>query len=262
MPNQVKNVTSISNAIRSFNKPSLELPRKEAFINHYQGFRVEIANTVSKLMDAAHLAYKRYVQKSFVPISDVPFVFNEWDFSDESVCLVVYNEKDNCVATMTVVKDIQKLPSDITFHEEINAMRLKGKKICEFTRFVIDDVCKNSKEVLITIMEWAYLTASYHFKATDVIIEVNPRHKTFYMKKFCFTPLTVIKDCPLVNDAPAILLNLSMNLCKQKLVKIDHKVIYSEFRSLKTEPLYEMISFISKESRKITIQNKSKSLCK
>ncbi|PCJ60618.1 MAG: hypothetical protein COA79_08590 [Planctomycetota bacterium] len=256
MNNTVKNILSVSQAIKSFDRPSVVEPFKVQKINEYNGFRIEIANTVSKLLDASHLAYSCYLKKGFVLRSHFPFILNEWDISGDSVCLVAYDDDNICVGTMTLVPDDNQLPVDITFNSELNLLREKGHHLCEFTRFVIDKEFRNQSEILVALMDWAPLVAEFHFSSSDIIIEVNPRHQTFYSKKLLFEIETGVKNCSLVNNAPAVLLRLPIKTFHRFRGEYDSdssskRLLFHRYRSRDLNELRKMKRYLFKESRKI-----------
>lgn len=249
------NISSVSSAIAAYDKPAVIPVLKTTLPNEYDGFRIEIANTITKLMDAAHLAYEGYLKKGFVTKSEHPFVFNDWDFSGISICLVAYDNKNNCVGTMTVVPDFEKLPLDITFGDEINVLRQKNHAMCEASRFAIDDEFKNQKDILVALMEWSYLITNHYFHGTDIIIEVNPRHQNFYLKKFLFQTETGVKECPLVNNAPAVLLRLPIKTCEMHLTNNTAKrLIYNQFKTADKKKLEPINQYIKKECKKVKPQ--------
>ncbi|PCJ56025.1 MAG: hypothetical protein COA79_20140 [Planctomycetota bacterium] len=259
MKNKLTNISSISSAIRSFNLPSVVSSDESKKINEYDGFRIEIANTIPQLMDAANLAYRGYLKKGFVSKSELPFVFKEWDVSGISVCLVAYDDEHNCVGTMTIVPDFENLPVDVTFSDELNDLRSKGHNLCEFTRFIIDENFRNQKCLLTALMEWSPLVVEFYFHGTDIIVEVNPRHKGFYTKKLLFKTETGIKNCPLVNDAPAVLLRLSVNNFKEQRSNLPDdatckRLVYSAFISKDKSKLDNMIKYVLKHANKIQPQ--------
>lgn len=247
-------LSSISTAIVACDKPSfVSIQKNEP--NEYEGFRIEVANSTSKLMDAANLAYRGYLKKGFVSQSTSPFVFNEWDFSGISACLVAYDKYNNCVGTMTIVPDKEKLPMDIIFEKELTTLRQEGHKLCEFSRFIIDDEFKNQKELLTALMEWSYLIANFYFYTSDIIVEVNPRHQLFYTKKLLFVAQSNPKSCPLVNNAPAVLMRLPIQVCEEKIhMQKIKRLLYADFKSRNSDTFDQMKKYLTIECNNITPQ--------
>ena len=79
-------------------------------------------------------------------------------------------------------------------------------------------VCSNvgAKAVLAHLFSAAYLVGRILHEATDVLIEVNPRHASFYRRIFGFVLLRGEWICARVN-APAVLLHLDIANLDRKL---------------------------------------------
>lgn len=97
------------------------------------------------------------------------------------------------------------LASDSLYESEIDTFRASGAVVAEFTRLAVDSEF-GSKELLGALFHVAYLCAAVAGRATDMFIEVNPRHVPFYKRMLNFLPAGECKICPRV-DAPAVLLH-------------------------------------------------------
>ena len=83
-------------------------------------------------------------------------------------------------------------------------MRERGYRLCEFTRLAVDKTVA-SKPVLAGLFHTAYLYAAVIRDYTHAVIEVNPRHVTFYRRALGFEPIGPKRTNLRVN-APAVLL--------------------------------------------------------
>ena len=93
------------------------------------------------------------------------------------------------------------------YRAEIDAMRAKGQKICEFTRLAVD-ASTVSRPVLAGLFHTVYLFAR-NVRAFDfVVIEVNPRHVGYYRRSLGFDILGEAGRNLRVN-APAVLMGMS-----------------------------------------------------
>jgi hypothetical protein len=99
------------------------------------------------------------------------------------------------------------LASDDLYRDEIDRLRAQGHRITECTRLAVDTAIA-SKPVLASLFHTAYLYASVVRKYTYNVIEVNPRHASFYARALRFEPIGPIRMNRRVN-APAILLGVS-----------------------------------------------------
>ena len=85
-------------------------------------------------------------------------------------------------------------------------MREAGDRLCEFTRLAVDKTVA-SKPVLAGLFHTAYLYAAVIRGYTHAVIEVNPRHVTFYRRALDFEPVGGKRMNWRVN-APAVLLSV------------------------------------------------------
>lgn len=89
-------------------------------------------------------------------------------------------ENDQSIGTITVSFDgPQKLASDDSFADEVNALRAQGKKLCEFTKLAVDPTTA-TKRVLAALFHVAYIVAHRIRGFDTLLIEVNPRHVRYY----------------------------------------------------------------------------------
>ena len=100
------------------------------------------------------------------------------------------------------------LAADNLYKAEIDRYRDSGARVCELTRLAIDPE-HGSKEVLGALFHLTYIFGNVFGPATDVFIEVNPRHVVFYKRMLHFRQVGECKMCERVN-APAVLLHLNV----------------------------------------------------
>jgi hypothetical protein len=86
--------------------------------------------------------------------------------------------------------------------------------VSEFTRLAIESEF-GSKELLGALFHVGYLFAAELGGATDIFIEVNPRHVAFYRRMLNFAQAGECKNCPRV-DAPAVLLHLDVAYVREQ----------------------------------------------
>ena len=122
------------------------------------------------------------------------------------------------IGTLTVALDsAQGLLADDLFHSEINLLRGMSHRVCEITKLAFDPKL-SSKEVIASLFHLAYLYAHKVYGATDILIEVNPRHAGFYQRRLGFQQIGERRTCPRV-DAPAVLLRVALEYVEQQIAK-------------------------------------------
>lgn len=98
---------------------------------------------------------------------------------------------------------------DKLYEEEIKILRMRGRNICELSKLAIDPL-HSSKELLASLFNLAYIYGRIVHKASDFVIEVNPRHTGYYKRLLGFRQIGEMRTCQRVN-APAVLMHLELD---------------------------------------------------
>ena len=107
------------------------------------------------------------------------------------------------------------LSADHLYPEELDRLRQAGHRLCEFTRLAVDSKAA-SKPVLAGLFHTAFLYASRLHGFTHAVIEVNPRHVSFYQRSLGFEIIGEERLNKRVN-APAVLLEVPFTSIDQGL---------------------------------------------
>lgn len=97
---------------------------------------------------------------------------------------------------------------DDLYKPEVDALRSRGARLCEAIKLAVDRKAR-SKRVLASLFHIAVVYAYRVRQATDMVIEVNPRHVKYYENMFGFAQLGSERMNHRV-DAPAVLLGVSL----------------------------------------------------
>ena len=128
--------------------------------------------------------------------------------AQREVTLLAWSAAD-AVGTMTMgFNNGCGLLADQTYGEKLDAIRAKGRTVCEFTRFAVSSAA-DSKATISGLFDLSYVLGRKMLGVTDVVVEVNPRHVGFYRRAFGFQPISDVRTCERVN-APAVLLRLDV----------------------------------------------------
>jgi hypothetical protein len=123
------------------------------------------------------------------------------------------------------------LMSDDLFKMEVDALRSKGRRVCEFTKLAMQSSSK-SKRALASLFHVAYIYAHCIHNYEDLFIEVNPRHVGYYQRTLGFTVMGPQRFNRRVN-APAVLLRLNFAHAAAQIGKFgDPARVSSQDRSL------------------------------
>jgi hypothetical protein len=126
--------------------------------------------------------------------------------------------KNRTVGTLTVNLDGHEgLYAEQLYREEIRTLRRGGARLCEFTRLALDAE-DGGREALACLFHLGFIFAHRIYHASDLLIEVNPRHALFYRRKLGFSQVGEERICPRVN-APAVLLHKRLGILAEELMR-------------------------------------------
>jgi hypothetical protein len=174
-----------------------------------QEFKVRLATTEDRRKSASLLIEKMYGWRGY----EADALGKE----PNKVTLVAYQE-DRVVGTLTLGMDSPSgMVVDQLYKSEADKLRAQGRKICDVTKLAVDQDIK-SKNVLGALFHLSVIYGRNIHHATDFLIEVNPRHVSFYQRMIGFVPLGEERLCPRVN-APAVLLKLDLAYADEQVKK-------------------------------------------
>jgi len=171
-------------------------------------FKVRLATTEDRRKSASLLIQKMYSWRGYEA--------NALNHDPNKITLVAYQD-DKVVGTLTLGMDSpQGMVVDELYKREADLLRAAGRKLCDITRLAVDQDIK-SKSVLAALFHLSFIYGHNIHKATDFLIEVNPRHALFYQRMLGFEPYGEERICPRVN-APAVLLRLDLAHADEQIV--------------------------------------------
>jgi hypothetical protein len=176
-------------------------PATEEIVLEHGTFEIRCADTRGKRSSSSALIERLYAWRGYK--HDIA----EEDRVDVNQVTLQACRNKEVFGTLTVRFDSEAgLAADALYREEIDAYRIAGLRVCELTRLAIDPE-HGSKEVLGALFHLAHIYGTKLRGVTDVFIEVNPRHVTFYKRMLHFRQAGEKKMCPRV-EAPAMLLHV------------------------------------------------------
>lgn len=114
------------------------------------------------------------------------------------------------------------LCADVAYGDVIQKARDAGRRVGEITRLAVDSA--DSKAVLASLFNLAYVAGKAIGDVTDVFIEVNPRHVLFYTRMLGFTVAAAESFCERVG-APSILLHVEMDALAGRLEELAQRAL-------------------------------------
>jgi len=162
----------------------------------------------SLLAEAAALVSKRYLWRGY----EMPGFGRDEHPSETLVTL----EDGRVVGTLTLGFDAPGgLRADHTFGDKLLAGRAPVRMLVELSRLAVAPHA-NGHRVLSALFALAYQRGRVAHGATDLVVEVNPRHVATYCRLFGFTTASDARECGRVR-APAVLLWLELRALDQRL---------------------------------------------
>ena len=194
---------------RSLTIAEPDLPALESPSTILGAFKIRVAKRNRSHQDAGSLVHRKYAGRGYA----LPVI----DPRSRISTFIAYDE-GRVVGTVGLGADFGKgLSADELYREEINRLRARGHRVCEFTRLAVDRNAA-SKSVLAGLFHTAYIYASKICGYTHAVIEVNPRHVAFYRTQLKFEPIGPERLNTRVN-APAVLLCVAFETIAEGLAK-------------------------------------------
>jgi hypothetical protein len=180
-------------------------------------FKIRMAHDAARTREAHFLVEKRYGEKGYIVSGEPGRVA-----CPERITLATYKEEE-VIATLTIGFDTGSgLLADELYKSEIDSLRRDGRLVCEFTKLAIDTK-RASKRMMGGLFHIAVIYAVRIWGYTDIIIEVNPSHVSFYKRMLGFEDFGEERMCPRVN-APAVLLHIETSYVHDMILKFGGRV--------------------------------------
>ncbi|PCJ59512.1 MAG: hypothetical protein COA79_10725 [Planctomycetota bacterium] len=209
-------------------------------------YTVKLATTQDHLKQAYHLTYQTYLEKGYVAKNTSKMWVPEWSKNNDSaVIIVLKNEK--VVGTLTAGFGSNTiLPADTIFNDELNIFRNQNENIAEVMSLSLLPNMKDSKLIINNLINTLFILCQNIKKVDRLVITVNPRHKTFYIKKVLFKLLGKCKSYDKVKGAPAELLTLDFkdynhSINEHRIGNKPDRTIYKYFADKSKERLIQKI---------------------
>ena len=182
----------------------------EEVIVNQDSYGIRLTDTAKGRNSASMLINKMYAWRGYA---------GTHQFSDDpNRITLTATDKGDVVGTLTLGIDSPVgLMADEIFRDELNKHRAGGARLCEFTKLAFDPTVR-SKTSLANLFHLAVIYARDIHNCTDIVIEVNPRHRRFYEHMLGFVREGEMKTNNRVN-APAYLLRVNLEFVTEQIKK-------------------------------------------
>lgn len=172
-------------------------------------FHVRLANTQERQSQVSTLINRMYSWRGYQLDANKP------RYHPNRTTLQACRGKET-LGTLTLNVDSGcGLFADDLYRGEINALRQRGGKVCELTGLAVG-VRLDSAELLATLFHLMHILARRLHRATDAVIEINPRHLQYYERLLGFRQIGERKTCGRVK-APAVLLHIEADFVEEQI---------------------------------------------
>jgi hypothetical protein len=178
-------------------------------------FKIRAANSEGHRSSAGILVSRRYAWRGYSTSN------TSLTEDDRRITLVAVGRNET-IGTISIGFDgAERLYVDELFEREVDGLRAKGHRVCEFTKLAVD-VAVQSKRVLASLFHVAYMYAHRLRDYDRLLIEVNPRHVRYYERMLGFSVLATQRMNRRVN-APAVLMCLDFGHAQQQISRFGGK---------------------------------------
>jgi hypothetical protein len=141
-----------------------------------QALKIRFAQNETAFHGATLLVQKRYAWRGF-PKAHIK--------ENPNRITILTHLADKVIGTVTVGYDSdQGLLADEVYKDKVDELRRQGGVVGELSKLAVDEEL-GSKKVLAGMIHIAFIYGAIH-GCTDAVIEILPRHQTFYEKKLGF----------------------------------------------------------------------------
>lgn len=208
--------SAVSQALRALGEDGVVADPESA-----AGPRLRVANDEASRARAYRLAYELYRAKGYVGELAEGRLVAPWDREPATLTLLADDAGGGGLATVSLVFDAANgLPCDAVFGDVLAELRAQDRRIVEVTRLAIGDAHACSRQLLVRLFNWIYIHARRVRRGDDFVIEVNPRHVSYYRRLLGFEVLGEARPCPRVQGAPAVLLRLDLAYPEREVLRV------------------------------------------
>jgi hypothetical protein len=178
--------------------------------------RISVAKSPEQLAAASDLVRERYAWRGYHPQDPAEAHGDSPDDRSSQEITFLVAAGAATVGTLTLGLDgPQGLRAEAAHGEVIDRLRVEGRTVCELTRLALAKQA-DSKAVLASLFSFAHVVGRTIHDVTDVFIEVNPRHVSFYSRVLGFAVAAGEMFCERVS-APSVLLQLELESLEERL---------------------------------------------
>jgi hypothetical protein len=203
-------------------------------------FNIRVADTQGRKNQVSALINQMYSWRGYQLDASEP------RYSPNQTTLQACREADTLGTLSLNIDSEGGLLADELYHKEVDSLRKHGGTVCELTGLAVSTRL-GSNELLAALFHLLHIIGRCLHRATDAVIEVNPRHSLYYQRILGFRQIGERKICGRVN-APAVLLHVETDFVEEQISRYagcrkpsEHSLYPYFFSRLETENLCRRI---------------------
>jgi hypothetical protein len=184
--------------------------RNEPSEPHGKLFKLRLADTENRRNSASFLIERRYAWRGYEVSKLLP--------DEPNRITIAAHGASGIVGTISAGLDSKNgLFVDQLYADKVSRLRRPNRRLAEFTKLAIENDIR-SKPLLTALFHIAFIYIRRIHGCTDLLIEVNPRHVTFYRRMFGLEQIGEERMDTRVG-APAVLMRLRLAYAEAEIAR-------------------------------------------
>lgn len=196
---------------RAERKDALIHRRIQRDLSKQQGLRFKIAETIAEFEGAYRLVHDIYVCEGYMEPQPGGLRVTSSSLQPGAITFIGC-EKNKVLLTVTLFSDArQGLPMDSIYKAELDRLRNDKRKIVEVGALAVNSNAQlKFHSSVMMLFKFVLLYAWRHLLVDDMVVVINPKHRSFYEKVLSFRAIGPEKAYDYVRGNPAIALRLDL----------------------------------------------------
>src|SRR5258708_20933285 len=194
----------------------LRLP-KHIFANvpaFFEDVEFRAVESVEEFTQAAHLVYKEYLSRDYIPANNIPLYLSIHQLLPTSMTFVAIHKQSKVLGTLTSIEDSALgVPMDTIYNDELGRLRQQGIGFAEIGRLAMNEESLRQQPFAMTrhqrllFLFHLYKALYDHFRGQPHLEKLvacfHPNHDFLY-DYLGFEPLGELKSYASVQGSPAV----------------------------------------------------------
>ncbi|MDG5814411.1 PilZ domain-containing protein [Chitinispirillales bacterium ANBcel5] len=182
------------------------------------GIEFKIAQTKDELEQAFKIVHDTYVMEKFIEPQAHGMRLTLYHSLPFTTTFIGKNKDEVVVACTLFLESVLGLPMDKIFHKELKILRNNRRLIAELGSFAVKPGWKSSSvNLAIHLHKLITQYTIKYFNLDDIVITINPKHKTYYQHVWLFEPIGREKVYKAINGNPAIAMYYNLRTAEQRM---------------------------------------------